>query len=100
MPQAQVPLAALPAGHTKTVTVNDQRILVCHVAGQFYAIGDVCTHDNGPLGEGRLEGYEVECPRHGARFDVRTGHVVCFPAIRPVPTYTVTVHGQSLLIEV
>lgn len=86
-------------GGMKVVSAGRLKIAVCNVDGTFYAIEDVCTHDDGPLGEGTLRGKEVECPRHGARFDVRTGAVVRMPAIVPVRTFPVKVEGGQVLIE-
>ena len=60
--------------------VGEHFVVVFHVDGQFYAIDDVCTHDGGPLGEGFLEGFTIACPRHGAKFDIRDGRVLCMPA--------------------
>ncbi len=71
--------------------VHDHHLLLCNVGGELYAIDDVCTHDRGPLGEGRLRGPTIESPRHGARFDVRDGSVVTPPAVRPLATYPVRV---------
>ena len=87
----------IPAGQVRVFIVNDQRLAVANVGGQFYVIDDVCTHDGGPLGEGNLDGHEVVCPRHGARFDVRTGAVLSFPAIVPVTAYPVKVQDGELL---
>ncbi len=67
------PASELPNGERLFVEVSDRPIVIFNIAGQFFAIGDVCTHDNGPLGDGTLEGYNIVCPRHGAEFDVRTG---------------------------
>ena len=75
-------------------------IVVVNLDGQFYAVEDVCTHDGGPLGEGKLDGCELICPRHGARFDVRTGAATRMPAIEPVPTYEVRVEDGDVLVEV
>jgi 3-phenylpropionate/trans-cinnamate dioxygenase ferredoxin subunit len=89
-----VPIAAegdvLP-GRARAVDVGPHRVLLCNVEGVVYAVADVCTHDRGPLGEGRLRGSAIECPRHGARFDVRDGSVLAPPAIRPLPTFPVRV---------
>jgi 3-phenylpropionate/trans-cinnamate dioxygenase ferredoxin subunit len=69
--------------------------VIFNIGGQYFAIGDVCSHDNGPLGDGDLEGYEVTCPRHGAVFDVRTGKVLSLPAIVDIPAFpTRVVDGQ------
>ena len=84
----------------RIVEAGGQRIALCNVGGTFYAIQDLCTHDDGPLGEGTLRGDVVECPRHGARFDVRTGAAVRMPAIVPVKTYPVRVDGADVVVEV
>lgn len=81
----------IPAGGVKVVRLDDQAVAVFNVDGSFYAMDDICTHDGGPLAEGHLEGGVIECPRHGAKFDVKTGAVVCLPATSPVPTYDVRV---------
>lgn len=71
------------------VEIDNLPVVIFRIAGALYAIGDVCSHDDGPLGDGDLEGYDVVCPRHGARFDVRTGKVVTLPAIIDIPAYPV-----------
>jgi 3-phenylpropionate/trans-cinnamate dioxygenase ferredoxin subunit len=88
----------IPEGGRKIVRVDDQSVAVFNLAGRYYAIEDVCTHDGGPLAEGELEGEAIECPRHGARFDVRTGAVLAPPAIAPVPTYEVRVEGEEIKV--
>jgi 3-phenylpropionate/trans-cinnamate dioxygenase ferredoxin subunit len=92
--------ADIPDQMVKVVVVSGKRIAICHADGEFYAIADLCTHDNGPLGEGQLEGNEIECPRHGARFDVRTGKVTCLPAVMPVPTYKLEVRDGAIYVGV
>ncbi|HET6346081.1 MAG TPA: non-heme iron oxygenase ferredoxin subunit, partial [Myxococcota bacterium] len=90
----------LPPGRVRLVTgPDDQRLAVCNVDGEFYAIEDVCTHDGGSLDQGELEGEEIECPRHGARFDVRTGRATLMPAVMPVQTYAVRVDGNDLFVS-
>ena len=74
------PAPSCPPGGKKLVEVDGRAIAVFNVDGAFHAIDDVCTHDGGPLAEGELIGCEIECPRHGARFDVRTGRPLCMPA--------------------
>ncbi len=88
----------LPPGGKKLVEVNDRAIAVFNVEGGFYAIDDVCTHDGGPLADGELKGCEIQCPRHGARFDVRTGKALGFPAFEPVATHTVEVRGDDVFV--
>jgi 3-phenylpropionate/trans-cinnamate dioxygenase ferredoxin subunit len=80
--------------------IGDVRIALCNVNGRFYAIDDVCTHDGGPLDQGELDGNLVECPRHGARFDVTDGRAVVLPAVRPVKTYKVEVEGEDVKVSV
>lgn len=85
-----------------TITVHEvdgTRIALCNVNGRFYAIADVCTHDGGSLDQGELEGELVECPRHGAKFDVTDGRPVTLPAVRPVKTYKVQVEGDEVRVE-
>jgi glycine betaine catabolism B len=83
----------------KEVQVNGENICVANVDGKYYAIGSICTHEGGPLADGTLEGYEVECPWHQSKFDVRTGEVTSPPASEPEPAYEVKVNGNTLLIK-
>lgn len=92
--------AETPPGTISVHEVNGVRIALCNVNGRFYAIDDVCTHDGGPLDQGELEGNLVECPRHGARFDVTDGRAVTLPAVRPVKTYKVRVEGDDVLVDI
>ena len=90
----------IPQGSIRVFRVRGKRIAISHVEGKFYAIDDICTHDNGPLGEGDLQGVEVECPRHGARFNVRTGEAVSMPAVMSVKVYSVRVQGEEIQLDV
>jgi 3-phenylpropionate/trans-cinnamate dioxygenase ferredoxin subunit len=90
----------IPAGGAKIVRLDDREIAIFHVDGTFYAIEDVCTHDGGPLAEGVLDGHVIECPRHGARFDIRTGAVLAMPATAPVPTCAVRIEGDEIQVDV
>ncbi len=89
----------LAAGEKKIVEVDGVLVVLINLEGEYYALEDVCTHDSGPLGEGRLEDGEIICPRHGAHFDVRTGDALTLPAFEPVPTYEVQVVGDDILVE-
>jgi len=91
--------ADVPAGQARVVTVSGKRLALCNVDGTIYAIDDTCTHDDGPLGEGTLHGNAIECPRHGARFDVRTGAVLSMPAAFPVRSYKTRVEGGDIQVE-
>jgi 3-phenylpropionate/trans-cinnamate dioxygenase ferredoxin subunit len=93
-------LDEIPEGKVKVVVVDGRQIALCNYAGRIFAIDDVCTHDRGPLDQGELIGKEIECPRHGARFDVTTGQATRLPAIRPVRTYPVQVVDGKVSLEV
>lgn len=84
-------LAEVPPGERLFVEIDANPIVVFNIAGQLFAIADLCSHDDGPLGEGDLDGYEVSCPRHGAEFDVRTGKALSLPAVVDIPAYPVRV---------
>jgi 3-phenylpropionate/trans-cinnamate dioxygenase ferredoxin subunit len=88
----------VPEGGVKVVRLEDQPVALFLVAGVHYALDDLCTHDGGPLAEGVLDGHVIECPRHGARFDVRTGEVLALPATAPVPAYAVKVEGDEIKV--
>lgn len=85
-------------GERKFFNIDDEPAALFNVDGQYYAIADVCTHDDGPVAEGILDGYAIECPRHGARFDIRTGAVLSFPAIVPIPVYQVKVEEDGIYV--
>ncbi|HEY7294730.1 MAG TPA: non-heme iron oxygenase ferredoxin subunit [Dehalococcoidia bacterium] len=92
-------LDEVPAGKVRVVEVDGLPIALCNVDGQICAIDDVCTHDEGPLDQGQLDGAQIECPRHGARFDVRTGKALTLPAVMPVHTYTVEVRDAAIFVD-
>ena len=83
----------------KEVEVDGQKIIIANINGKYYAIGSICTHEGGPLADGILSGYEVECPWHGSKFDVRTGQVTNPPANEPEPAYEIKVEGTQILIK-
>src|SRR5689334_10953687 len=90
----------IPVGSAKLVEVDGEYIALFHVDGNFYATNDICTHEEASLSEGDLEGEVVECPHHGARFNVRTGAVLSLPATQPVQTYPVRVTADDVEVEV
>jgi nitrite reductase/ring-hydroxylating ferredoxin subunit len=90
----------IPQGRVKVVEVGDEDVALCNVQGEILAVANVCTHDDGPLGEGYLLDDEIECPRHGARFCVRDGAVRTLPAIIPIPTFEVKVEGDDVWVDV
>jgi len=86
-------------GAVRVVDVKGRRIAICNVGGEYFAVDDVCTHDCGPLGSGTLNDGQIECPRHGARFDVRTGRAVVLPAVVPIRTYPIEVVGSDVMVS-
>lgn len=92
--------ADVPAGEARVVEVDGRSIALCHVDGDaIYAVDNVCTHDDGPLGDGTLHGDRVECPRHGALFDVRSGDAKTLPAVRGVRSYPVRVRDGDVEVD-
>ena len=90
----------VPPGTAKVYEVGDRFVAVCNVGGTLYAVDDVCTHDEGSLDQGELDEFEIECPRHMARFDVRTGEVKALPAVVPIDTFGVRVEGDDIELDV
>ena len=89
----------LADGEMKLIELEDQLVILFRVDEQFYCLDDVCTHDGGTLSDGELKGCEIECPRHGARFDVRTGEAVCMPATQATVAHEVQVDGEDVLVK-
>lgn len=89
----------LADGKMKAVNLGNEMVCIINLGGSFYAINNICTHEGGPLDEGTLDGFEVECPWHGAKFDIRTGEVKAPPAEQPVPTYQIKIQGDEILIR-
>lgn len=90
----------LSEGQHKLVDIGGGiEIAVFLVAGNYYAFEDLCTHDDGPLAEGEVDGCVIICPRHGARFDMKTGEALTLPAYRPVETFPVSVQGGRVIVE-
>ena len=94
------PESELPNGERLFVEIDNQPIVIFNIAGKLFAIGDVCTHDNGPLGDGMLDGDSIVCPRHGAEFDIHTGSVLMPPAVVDIPAYPVRVANGKIEVGV
>lgn len=92
-------IAAVKPGQMKSFAVNNKRVLIANWEGTFFATQDLCTHDNGTLADGELVDGEIECPRHGGRFDLKTGAVTALPPMFPIKTFPVKVEGDIILVE-
>lgn len=88
----------LPTGARLRLVIDGQGIVLFNLAGSLYAIADVCSHDDGPLADGLLDGLQIECPRHGARFDLASGKALSLPAVVDIPAYPVRVVGDDVQI--
>lgn len=90
----------LPPGERLFLEIDERQIVVFNIAGELFAIADLCSHDNGPLGEGDLEDHEIICPRHGARFSVTDGRVLALPAVEDIPAYPVRVADGQIEVGI
>jgi 3-phenylpropionate/trans-cinnamate dioxygenase ferredoxin subunit len=80
--------------------VEDRMVVLLHINEQFFCIDDVCTHDGGPLGDGELCGYELACPRHGAKFDVRNGAALTMPATEATVVHEVKIEEGLVFVRI
>ena len=85
-------------GQLKSFSVNGARVLIANWEGTLFATQDLCTHDNGALSDGELVDGQIECPRHGGRFDPKTGAVTALPPMFPIKTFPVKVEGDEIKI--
>lgn len=81
------------------VEVEGEMVALFHVDGRWYAIDDVCTHDGGPLADGELRDHKIACPRHGAKFDIRTGAALTMPAVRPTRAHDTKVEDGGVWVR-
>ena len=81
------------------VEVEDQLVILFRVNDEYFCLDDVCTHDGGPLSDGSLDGYEISCPRHGAKFDVRCGKALTMPATRSTCSHDIKIEGEDILVK-
>lgn len=92
------PLDELPQGRGVVVEAAGQRIAMFRIEDSVYAVGDRCSHAEASLAEGELFDNEIECPRHGASFDLRTGDALTLPASKPVPVYDVEISDGDVYL--
>lgn len=93
------PADEIAPGQWRVVDVDGAQVIVFNLDGEFHALEDVCTHDGGQLTGGRIEGDQIECPRHGARFCIRTGDALTAPAYEPVAKFPVRVENDEIQVR-
>ena len=94
-------VSEVPDPGSTLVEIDDRLVALVHAAGHWYALDDVCTHDGGPLSDGPIdaEAATIACPRHGAKFDLKTGAALTMPAIKPTVAHEVKVEGNRVLVR-
>ena len=90
----------LQPGEKLLVEVDDRLVILFQVGEQYFCLDDVCTHDGGTLSDGVFEGHEIECPRHGAKFDIRCGKAMCMPATQNTASHEVKIDGDDILVKI
>jgi 3-phenylpropionate/trans-cinnamate dioxygenase ferredoxin subunit len=90
----------IPLNERLFLEIDNYPVVIINLAGKLFAIGDVCSHDNGPVGDGELDGFEIICPRHGARFDIRTGKATRAPAFTDIPSYSVKIENGKIYLGI
>lgn len=95
------PLFELGPGQRRCIREGKLSILVVNAGGVIYAVDDLCTHDHGPLGDGEIvDDDQVKCPRHGARFSLKTGKALSLPAVKGIKAYPVVVEDGHVYVEI
>ena len=90
----------LSPGEKLLVEVEERLVILFQVGEEYFCLDDVCTHDGGTLSDGELDGHEIACPRHGAKFDVRCGTALCMPATQGTGSHEVKVDGDDILVRI
>ena len=91
--------STIPPGGRLSILVDDVPALLIRVDDEFYAVEDVCSHDGQPLTNGQIDGCSIICPRHGAKFDLKTGKPLCMPAIEKISTFEVQVLDGEIYVR-
>jgi 3-phenylpropionate/trans-cinnamate dioxygenase ferredoxin subunit len=82
------------------VEADERLVILFQIGNDYFCIDDVCTHDGGTLSDGDHEGCEIECPRHGAKFDIKSGKALCMPATQNTLSHEVKVDGDDILVKI
>jgi 3-phenylpropionate/trans-cinnamate dioxygenase ferredoxin component len=89
-----------PDGERLYFELEGNSIVLFSLNGEYLATGDICSHDQGPIGDGELEGFVITCPRHGAKFDIRNGKVLSLPAVVDIPSYPVRIREEYIEVGI
>ena len=92
-------ISEIPSGGRLSILVDDIPSLLIRVGDELFAVEDVCSHDGQPLTNGPVESCSITCPRHGAKFDLRTGQPLCMPAIEPISTFEVQLRDGEIYVR-
>ncbi len=92
-------LAQLPEGEARVFQVAGFTLAAARSGSRVFVLENRCSHDDGPLGEGKLVDTQIECPRHGARFDLASGRATRMPAVAPIETYAARIDGDEVWVE-
>ena len=92
------PASELPSGERLFIEVGGKSLVIFNIAGQLFSIADIGSHDDGPVGEGDVENFNITCPRHGGEFDIRTGKAVQLPVVEDIPAYPVQVREGNIFV--
>jgi 3-phenylpropionate/trans-cinnamate dioxygenase ferredoxin subunit len=90
----------LPNGERLFIEIGDEYIVIFNIGGDLFAIADQCSHDGGPLGDGEVADHAIICPRHGARFDLRSGEALTFPAVADISAYPIRVRDGMIEVGI
>lgn len=93
-------VAGLVEGQVKVLRWNGLRIAIIKLNDGYYAVDEMCSHEEESLASGSISDGQIECPKHGARFDIKTGEVKAFPAVRPIRTYPVTQENDEIFLNI
>lgn len=89
----------IPPNGRKPIIVDELPALLVRIGDDYYAFEDTCTHDGQAMTDGAIADHEITCPRHGARFDIRTGEALCMPATEPIAVYAVEVREDGIYVK-
>jgi 3-phenylpropionate/trans-cinnamate dioxygenase ferredoxin subunit len=95
-----LPAAELPKGERRFLDIDGIPIMLLNHQGSIIAISDLCSHDNGPLGDGEVDGEVITCPRHGARFNLKTGKALSLPAVENIPVFPTRIRNDQIEIGI